>query len=75
MHIHGEIVAQLLSRGTQWVRNLLREETDTEDSLGEIPESAEERQKVFSTLVQAVIGESEDPVTGVVTWLRTLIRN
>jgi CPSF A subunit region len=75
MHIHGEIVAQLLSRGTQWVRNLLREGTDTEDSLGEIPESAEERQKVFSTLAQAVIGESEDPVTGVVTWLRTLIRN
>jgi hypothetical protein len=75
MHIHGEIVAQLLGRGPQWLRNLLKEETDTEDSLGEIPGSVEERQKVFSTLARAVVGDSEDPVTGVATWLRTLIRN
>jgi hypothetical protein len=75
MHIHGEILIRLLGRGTRGLRDLLRQETDAANTLGEIPDSVEERQNHFRTLAQAVIGESEDPAGGVARWLRTLIRN
>jgi hypothetical protein len=75
MHIPGEILLQLLGRGIQGLRDLLKQEIDAAFTLGEIPESMEERQTHFCNLTQAVIGESDDPATGVARWLRTLLRN
>lgn len=75
MHIHGETLSRLLGRGTDGLRTLLGQEINGAHLLGDIPESGQERQAYFHTLAQAVIGESADPVSGVVRWLRALVRN
>jgi hypothetical protein len=75
MHIHGEILFQLLGQGTQGLRNLLEQEINGDHPLGEISESTEEHQTQFRALAQAVIGDSEDPTGGVARWLRSLLRN
>ena len=74
MHIHGALVAEVLARGTQGLRNLLKQEIDDRHSLTEIG-SIEERQIQFHNLAQVVIGQSEDPTESVARWLKTLLRN
>jgi hypothetical protein len=75
MHIHGEILSQLLWRGTEGLRNLLEQEIQVAPTLDEITESREERHNHFHMLTQAVVGDLADPVDGVTRWLRSLLRN
>lgn len=75
MHIHGEILSQLLWHGTEGMRDLLEREIQFPSPLGQIAESREERHKNFRMLAQAVVGDSADPAGAVTRWLRSLLWN
>ncbi|KDB25585.1 hypothetical protein H109_02592 [Trichophyton interdigitale MR816] len=70
MHIDGDILARLISRGARYLEDMMRRTTPDNAP----PAYAEKKVERFVEFARLVVGETNDPFTDILMWMENMLR-